>query len=240
MYSVFAVAIIYQFFVNGKKFGVKTLAGYFLMMYLIVLTLHLASRVSLISLFVVLGFLLGSSIQQFKLRSLWVILPLLACCAYLMNLEIFAMTDRYRHAIHSPFEKPTRGTHDDRAVAWYSSLQIIKDNFWLGVGTGDARGELNKKYLELGEEAIAAVNLNSHNQFLDSSIRNGILGLASLIVMYLFGLWNSRFHCLPYSMFVVVIIVTSLTENILDRQQGDVFWCVFNVLLYRYSKEPVN
>lgn len=236
MYALFSIAITYELTIWNKTFTLKTILGYITIIYLSVLTLHLASRVALIPLFIIIIFILVNSIRQFKFYSLFIIIPLLLCGTFLFNLDTFAMTDRYGHSIHSPFEKPDPGTNDDRSVAWYSSIQLIKQNFLVGVGTGDATSELNALYRELGIERLADQNLNSHNQFLDAIVRNGILGILALVLIYFYGVYDTRFNNRLYLLFIIIIAITSMTENILDRQKGAVFFAVFNVLLYKYSQ----
>ena len=57
-----------------------------------------------------------------------------------------------------------------RFLTWESSIQIIKENFWFGVGTGDVKDELRQQYSDSGYFALEKYNLNSHNQFLNSHV----------------------------------------------------------------------
>jgi O-antigen ligase len=236
MYTMFSIGIVYEILLKKKKLSLKVIGGYLIIGYLIVLTLHLASRISILILPCVIVMFLVQIIRQHKIQSLWIILPIFIGIVVLFNLRLFALTSRLENGIGNPFKLPGPESSDTRSMAWYSSLEIIKNNFLFGVGTGDATAELNTIYNNLGKPSLAEVNLNSHNQYFDSLIRNGIFGLVGLLLLYFYGPFDVRFRSWLYGVFLLVIVLTSVTENILDRQKGVVFFAVFNALLYRYCK----
>ena len=77
-------------------------------------------------------------------------------------------------------------------MVWKCSIEIIKENVFFGVGTGDVKTELNKKYEEKNIQQALKDNLNSHNQFLQTYVAIGLPGfillLASLLLPLLYGI----------------------------------------------------
>ena len=71
-----------------------------------------------------------------------------------------------------------------RYSAINTSFQLIKENWLIGVGTGDVVDELYKSYVENEFSAAESNHTNPHNQYLRMFIMSGILGLLSLILLF--------------------------------------------------------
>jgi len=121
---------------------------------------------------------------------------------------------------------------DPRILIWKSSFNLIKENFVLGVGIGDVRTELTKKYLSIGEEKLAEERLNAHNQFLEVLIENGIIGFIIFLCMLFLILRISfvRKNLLLLS-FLILIIVFFTFETVLYRLAGVTFFSIFSGLV---------
>ncbi|HPW65996.1 MAG TPA: O-antigen ligase family protein [Salinivirgaceae bacterium] len=76
------------------------------------------------------------------------------------------------------------GNVEARILTWESSIQVIKDNFWFGVGTGDVKDKLDRQYLINGYFALEKYNLNSHNQFLNSHVALGVFAPLFLLMAF--------------------------------------------------------
>lgn len=242
MYSVFAVAVIYEFFVRGKRISTRAVFAYLLIVYLIVLTLHLSSRTSLVVLAAVLALVCFDFIRQYRLKAWLMIVPVLFLVGWLFSLNKFSIKSRLENNIGLNIDfflhdkMPGDSIYKDhRVYAWYSSIKLSKKNFFIGVGSGDADDSLAPYYKKLNVGEFANIQLNSHNQYFDAIIRNGVLGLISLLLCYIFGACKTGFRRL-YLIFVIIIATNSITENILNRQKGVVFFAVFNSLLFTYYR----
>lgn len=58
---------------------------------------------------------------------------------------------------------------------WIYSLEVIKDNFWFGVGTGDSMDEVFKRVLTKDEEVKSIAH--EHNQYISVMLQFGLIGL---------------------------------------------------------------
>lgn len=116
-----------------------------------------------------------------------------------------------------------------------SSLSVIKDSPILGVGSGDITKELNKEYIKRGYTEV--VNYNCHNQFLEEWTRGGIFGL--LVFLILFFLMLKKAISEGDSLFLVFIIsmiIFSMVESHLIRQQGITFFSFFGFMFYFFKR----
>lgn len=125
-----------------------------------------------------------------------------------------------------------------RPTIWQCCLEIIYENP-LGVGSGDIKEELIKKYQNKGLTKAVNQKLNTHNQFLQLGVGFGWIGIIVLLIIIgvplidSFKKSNYLFIC-----FLILIVINFLTESMLERQTGVVFFSLFYTLFHtNFSKE---
>lgn len=100
------------------------------------------------------------------------------------------------------------------------SLAIIKNKFLIGYGVGDAQRQLNICYASKSD-LLLMHRYNSHNQYLDVTIKTGLIGL---FIFLGFLLVNFRDAIKNKNQLLVMILtlycILFLVENILSRQSG--------------------
>lgn len=76
--------------------------------------------------------------------------------------------------------------------------------------------------------------LNSHNQYFETIISLGLIGLISLLVCFIIPIFimikNKKFSVI-YLIFVLIISFNAIFEAIFERQDGIIFFNFFNMLL---------
>jgi O-antigen ligase len=136
-----------------------------------------------------------------------------------------------RFQIHSA-TNPNGSTIRQRLEYWKTGIQLIKENFIFGVGTGDIKDEYKKKY-ELNKSLLLPENrLEAHNTFLTFYITFGIIGFLYLIYFLVFSIW-SPFKTLNFLGFAFILVITSsfFTEDTLETQMGiTIFSFLFSLL----------
>jgi len=77
-----------------------------------------------------------------------------------------------------------RGT-STRDVIWKNSLDIIKNNFWFGIGVGNFTRAYST-YLDTAFEKafMGDVAVHAHNEILNKTVEMGVLGLFLILAMY--------------------------------------------------------
>lgn len=128
----------------------------------------------------------------------------------------------------------------ERLTLWEAALQAAPVSAW-GVGTGDYRKVLNDYYVAHGMQAYADSNLNAHNQFIETYVANGLVGLAVLALMLLRPLYlavqsGNTLGALIFFPFLIY----GMTEVILGRYQGVVFFALMDhcFVAYHYGLRP--
>lgn len=127
-----------------------------------------------------------------------------------------------------------------RWVYMETGWEILKNHPLFGVGTGDvidaykAEYSVNDRGLEQRFQGI------SHNQFLTVGIAAGILGLIAFLISLGYPMWRYRTDFL-FLVFMVIMIVSFMTDNTFSRQSGVALFAFFSsVLILRreFSEVP--
>jgi len=122
-----------------------------------------------------------------------------------------------------------------RKVIWASSVELIKEKPIFGYGTANHQEILNDIYTKKG--CTKCMNKNSHNQYLTTSLNHGLLGLAALILIFVISVTIAiKLKSSEFALFLLLILISSLTESILLRQKGIMFFSIFlSIFLTEYT-----
>ncbi len=132
----------------------------------------------------------------------------------------------------------TKESSAARILVWKSAFEVIKANPVIGVGTGDVKQELRKVYKEKKIEGAYEDHLNAHNQFIQTTVALGVLGLLVLVLGFLMPtIYSFKRNSLLYLLFLVLAGFHFLVESMLERQAGVVFYAFFNSLLFYFAIE---
>ena len=121
-----------------------------------------------------------------------------------------------------------------------SSLEIIKENPILGVGTGDYLNALLREYDKYNFIAGKKESFNGHNQYLEDYVKVGLLGFITLIVLIIVILKTAtkRKSFMLYCAFAIAFMC--LFESFFDRHHGTVFIAFFIPLFYKFETKNIQ
>ncbi|MFN4298720.1 MAG: O-antigen ligase family protein [Thermaurantimonas sp.] len=119
-----------------------------------------------------------------------------------------------------------------RLAEWKCALQEIAKRPFFGSGIGDARFDLENSYLRNNFKYGYREKFNAHNQFIETTIATGLLGLTALLGIFVYSIFYS-YHCKKWHALLVLlyIFLCFLTESYLERQWGVVFFSFIIPLL---------
>jgi O-antigen ligase len=253
MYFGFAIPILIYWLVNDHKslsWLIKT-GMIVIMLYFLVFIILLSSKAGLLALALTLVSYIIILIVK-KGQWLYGLVTLaVAMGAFYFGMKIFPFAANRIYQAEKDFSVPgdsataaSRST-GSRIQIWKSALDIIRKNPVLGVGTGDVKDELMKRYSERKIEIAIQHKLNAHNQYLQTFVALGLAGLIVLLAMFIVPARMAfrKEHYL-YFMFLVVFSVNILVESMFETQAGVVFYAFFNTILFiamdAASVEPVK
>ncbi|MDG2343216.1 MAG: O-antigen ligase family protein [Flavobacteriales bacterium] len=110
--------------------------------------------------------------------------------------------------------------------------QILKEDFYLGKGTGGTKSAYRKYYLKEQKGLSHQNQLRAHNQFITQFINLGLIGFLLWIVSILYPvlIFKPKHNALYYS-FLLIIFISFLADDMLERQAGVTIFTAFNALL---------
>lgn len=127
-----------------------------------------------------------------------------------------------------------------RLLIWRFTYEILNENeaWFLGVSSGDAQFELNKKYIEANvyqgngrSDNKGYLLFNCHNVFLQTALESGLLGLFVLIALISIFLYQvikrKRASTL---IFFMAILAFCFTESVLTSQYTILLFMFFPLL----------
>jgi len=233
---VFCMVIVFNtnFF---KKIMYNTIIKIFFLFYFLVSLYGISSFMSILLIcFLFLGYLLVLVKSRKKIVLLYLLIPFLL-------LVLISKTFNYREAINKfpgtsllgriewSFVKGKGDT--SRPENWKSAILVIKDNLLLGIGSDGGINYLQKHRSERSESFKNKHNV--HNQYLETLLRNGFIGLFFyLVILYCLLISSIKSKNYIYISFLFVFIIASTTESYLVRQIGITLFTFFTLLFYTH------
>lgn len=185
----------------------------------------LASRAAFL-IVIVLSIYSIFTIKDQNKRFLLTVIFILGCIVFTMNTKMFPefsnknVPSTIKTSLHS------------RLLTWKASFSAIKEEPFIGYGLGDAKPTLLRKYQELGYQQNFLKAYNSHNQFLETWLQTGIVGLS--VLLSIFVLLGYKLRRNKNEMMVLLILFISLFfESMLVRFNGIVFFSIIIPLLMK-------
>ncbi|MEY2828183.1 MAG: hypothetical protein RIQ33_41 [Bacteroidota bacterium] len=147
------------------------------------------------------------------------------------NPRIYSIKQMVVELIHPEKADPNASSdmsNGQRIYVIKSSIEVIKSNFWVGVGAGDVIDELEQKYITNNYQVLAKKKLNCHNQFLESFVEMGLLGGFIFLILNVVAIIQSIKNKNQLQLyFIIGFSIIALTESFLNHQAGVVFFALF-------------
>jgi len=113
-----------------------------------------------------------------------------------------------------------------------TGIEIIKNNFWLGVGTGDVPISFDIQYEKMNSALDPSARLRTHNQYLTFFISFGLIGFIITFICYMYPLIKNKNKLFFITLFfLAVIFMSMLNEDTLETHVGVCLFSFFYALL---------
>ncbi len=123
-----------------------------------------------------------------------------------------------------------------RGGIYHCSFNLASKKLFFGYGIGDVNDTLNKCYVEeIDTNVYQILQYNTHNQYMQIMLSSGIVGLLLFVISLFVALKASyKMQYKLYLLFNVLLIICFMTENILSRHDGVLFYSFFNSIFAFY------
>ena len=227
-------------------------AGLFITMLILWISITLlSSRTAyVVSIATVFAYLVVLFIQR-KIQKKYLIFPLLlivtVAAMQWVSVGFYNRYTQINEAIQStPQESQTTPLHTEKNsttthyLIWQNVLGLVKQHPVFGVGIGDVHDELNKEYLKNNFQYGIEKDFNPHNQFLHTMVSLGSIGLILLLGLFILPVyitWENKEWV--YLFFLAVVFLNCMTESVLERQAGIIFFAFFYSLFTMRNQQRV-
>lgn len=240
MYFIFAVLIIARLINQElKKIGYRLIA-YSTIIFLLVLISQLQSKAGILSVLIIsIYYLVFAFIRSnpILLRTSFLVL---AVSVSLVFVQKDSRLQSMAQSVETIQENgQTSGSTGVRYSMWTITAKDLKNHWITGVGAGDIKPELFKKYEEVGLIEAIEGNFNIHNQYLETFYGQGIIGVLLLLALLIMGILEAlKRRELLLSGFVILLALSFGPESMLNSQMGVVFFSFFYYFLFSFTAEP--
>lgn len=117
-----------------------------------------------------------------------------------------------------------------RIEFWNTAFHIIKNNFFVGVGTGDVNDAFISQYENDHSKLYERYRLRSHNQFISFTVAFGIVGLIAFIFL-LVQIYKNNLGKYHFQIFFIVLLLSFINEDTLETSTGAVLFSYMTCLL---------
>jgi O-antigen ligase len=195
----------------------------------------LVSRGGLIALGVCLLFFAFTTVKS---RNKYWLIGLLIVSCYVA----FKYVHGFKRFIEPIFALKESWSEDDPVTStsmhfksWQCAAEsLLSNHFFFGHGTGDEMDKLYACYYRKGFREMITLKLNSHNQYLSTMMQGGIVGLTLLMLTYLYSVRRAiEASDILFGCFLLLILITSLFESILNVYRGVAFFSMFNAAMIK-------
>lgn len=230
MYCCFGIVYCFvELFENKRK---STICTVFLITTTIASTLFVVlveSRAGILCMILLYAFLFA---WLFFVKKKYLTTIIAGCSLVALVIMFFVLFPSGWQRIVKTQQTLSSNTEDIRITLLRAGIDVATENWVAGVGVGDRNDVLVEHY---EKNNLPCGDLNSHNQFIDTTISIGILGLLSLLSYFIVPIilciknkqWNFTFI-----LFLFMIAFNSVFEAVFESQTGILFFNFIFCMLF--------
>lgn len=136
-------------------------------------------------------------------------------------------------------DKNARYGFSTRLLSWDAAVDLIKAKPVLGYGSGDSQEKLNMAYAQKEYVFPLKESYNAHNQWLQTWLENGIIGLLLLVILFIILLKQASKDRSLWGFVIaitVVLFLNTLFESIFNRFSGVSFVSFIMCYIFTISR----
>ncbi len=224
-----------------ELFSKKKISFYFLLVYLLISGVHVLLMASRLYMVVYVGFVYFLFYKYIPSKKIFYIASVCMIFLVISSIVVMFTTNKlFKSQIETIFTgKKTDAAYtngvSERQYQWDAATALIKRHPFIGVGQGDVVDSLVKEYENMKWDIGYTHRYHAHNQYLQSFIGLGILGLLSLIAMIFYPFIFYKETPIEAKICSVLFGISMLTDNHTELQQSIIFmflWLGMFINLY--------
>jgi O-antigen ligase len=127
---------------------------------------------------------------------------------------------------------------DPRLARWSVATDLISYSPVIGYGSGTELSLLKEQFFNHRLYSSYINNLNAHNEYLSFLLNTGMVGLLIYLITLGYGLKRAiDQRNVVFISFMLLVIIVSVSENVLDVDKGTIFYGLFFSLFIFAEKD---
>ncbi len=235
LFLVFSILILFYFKDKNIIFNSNKGKNYYylLIFFFSLMVFLMSSRASIFTLFIVLTWRISKFIYYSEKKIFKIIIPLVILGFFIIGLQNNRVNKTYRSFIDI-IQNKEELSHENspaRLILWYSAIDLINENYLMGIGVDNFKNEFKTQYEKYNNEELKILmnsNYNVHNQFLETLLIFGLTGLLILLFLFVVPVTHAVRNKNP--LFLGFLLLTGfnfLFESMLNTIAGIVFFSYF-------------
>ena len=234
-YLTFTVIILGYFLINRQRTDYISVIFGIQILFVLFFLFALSSKMSIISLFVLVSLICIRFIIRTRRWILGAIILITPLAIFFITLKNFEVVYYRFYDLFNPENYFVGDNAWNSIGVRVSVLKCISETVVLapffGTGIGDVQYDLDNCYQHLGLTTV--VGMNAHNQYLQLLLGTGLVSVVIFLAIFFKAVQASwRNNNRLYLFFICLFLLCSLTESLLERQHGTMFFAFFNSLLF--------
>ena len=163
----------------------------------------------------------------------WLLIAVSTTLFFVVLYSFSGINERFKEMIvATKIKNNTETSSGIRLIVWENAIKKAFNKNYFGYGVGDVQTILDNSYINNGYKKIADEHYNTHNQYLQTALTIGIVGLSIFVFCLLFLMFKfiSEKEYLS-SLILLFFLLTFLFESYLERQNGIIFFSLIISLL---------
>ncbi len=237
-YSLFCVIAISYFLYDSIKLKeMNRMVSILFITILLIFIYLLSARIAIVALILIAIYYIKIIITDRKHKFFLTVLVVLALLGTLFFSSNYIT--RFESISDNPNKLAENNEFNTRLVHWKSAIQTLGTiDYIFGKGTGDGKEGLYPQYLKNDFIIGYQQKYNAHNQYIEFLMSNGILGLiAYFCLIFSVLIYSIRFNDIYGVLIMLLFLMFSITESILERHSGILIVAILTSLIYFSNKE---
>ncbi|MBS1509608.1 MAG: O-antigen ligase family protein [Bacteroidetes bacterium] len=193
--------------------------------------LQLSSRAVFIAFFVVINGVFPFVLFSGKKRvTAFISASLFSATCIFFIVKMDAFNERFISGLENDLSSKSQvfESVEPRWARWSAVMELVRKSPVAGYGSG-AENEVLQAQFYQEKLYVAYLNeLNAHSEYLSVCIRTGIAGLLVLLGVLYYGFSTAvKRKDVPFIVFMILISIVFIAENVLDTNKGIFFYSIF-------------
>jgi O-antigen ligase len=241
MWFLFSALFLIYILLKGYIFSILKRILIIVDIFLLVITsIMLSSKITFVAFTLSVAFILFLTLKN----KFWLFITLssIGFLFFILVFNISFLKARFIDEYKITELKPPIGIQTNslniRVGIYECAIEVFSKNWLIGTGVGDVQDKLNKCYEKFDTDVYQKETFNSHNNYFQTALSTGIIGLISFLLMFSFNIKESVKHENTFFLvFIVFFMICMIPENILSRNSGVVFYSFFGSLFMKQNLE---